>query len=389
MNAMKLAALTALALGATACPIPEQPAAAAPPATAISVATPDGTGYVQPRISSDGTTVLYRREADQNRGYAVSVDLIANSVGSPLTTVAHNVGDLLAVSPNGRFVVHSVIIPGTYYGVNVYVRDLLLGTEVKLPDAPSRDSVAIAQSGGNVTIAWNITVYNSGNCPCLQHLKVWQAPEIGISLGKVTLDKTLDSAPWTWPPGSFYGAYVGLTADGQFAFEQNWKLRQIEKFSTATGAKSIVPLQWPAFIDRGIAGAQEWITFSSADGSTFYLDRNDLVSKPALLKSGQPAVEIEPESALSANAQWGVKLVTTPGPRPDGKTISLVRTEIATGVTRTIVSGEEALNNTDYFKFYSVSSPLAVSDSGKVTFGFWRAPLAGGTWPPSQIFIDG
>ena len=137
MNAMKLAALTALALGATACPIPEQPAAAAPPATAISVATPDGTGYVQPRISSDGTTVLYRREADQNRGYAVSVDLIANSVGSPLTTVAHNVGDLLAVSPNGRFVVHSVIIPGTYYGVNVYVRDLLLGTEVKLPDAPS------------------------------------------------------------------------------------------------------------------------------------------------------------------------------------------------------------------------------------------------------------
>ncbi len=378
----RFALLGVLALVAVAC--------AEPPAGSTQLATPDATGYVQPRISSDGSTVLSRREADRNLEFAVPADLVRTVVGNPVPQVVPNIGNLQAVSPNGRFVVHSVRKSSASYETESYVRDLQLGTQVLLPERPAtRESVAIAQSGGVVTVAWNAVQYQAGNCPCLRRLRVWKAPEMSLSSGTFSVDTALDAVPWEYWDGGDYGDFVGLTSDGKFAFVQNWRSRTIEKFDTTTRAKSVVPLQYPAYVPIFTDSQSEWVNFSSADGSTFRMD----VGGPAeevLLRVGLPPVLNAPKGVLSADGRWGLELVTTPGPRIGGQTVSLVRTEIATGARTTIVSGEEAINNVDYFKFFNVSDPLAIANSGKVAFGFWRAPLfTEGEWPASQLFITG
>ncbi|MGB3410739.1 MAG: hypothetical protein WBA45_06035 [Microthrixaceae bacterium] len=349
------------------------------PGTARAISPNDGTGYVQPQISGDGNTVVYRREADQNAAFDTPRDLVVTRVDTQSTAVFPSVRDVYAVSHDGRFVV---------YGYTTTVRlDTVTGDEeiLRTADGDSLSDVAISADGSSV--GWVATHYSpGGNCPCERRIHVWRD-------GTETLDVLMEG-PIYIGIGDQFRDSLWMKADGSAVFAHRFATRDVVRFDSDTGASSVVPLQFPTIGDispfpslQSYLFWSEWLQFSSSDGSHFLLKAGDTMF---MLSSGAPQV-IDPVPgstgtwAMSSNARFRAGIVSTPV-RPGVDDLAYVVTDLSSGESRNVIESESSdPGGTGPAKTFN-GAP-SVADNGRVTYGLW-APLPTGPWPPSVIYVD-
>ncbi len=370
------AAVAATVLVAAACvPIAPNPA---PTATQVSPST--GGGYITPEISGDGSTVIYRREADLNYPSTQTPrDLIVTRLDTQATTVLPQIRDVDALSANGRYIVHG-------YAPTWRV-DTVTGAQVQLRSGgPSQSLGEVAISADGATVAWLETHYTAGNCPCELRVHVWRN-------GSVIRNQMIDSGQL----GSIFDQYrdqIDIDGAGATVFLHKPLVRQIVKMSVATGAVTAVPLQFPVIDDfapfanlEQFLAWSEWLLWSSADGTKFLIESDGV---NWLVSSGAPQlVSAMPHSydrvSMSPNGRWLAQLLTTEV-RPNVVHQKYTVTDLTNGVTRLVVESD-AGTPTGAEPVRTFTGDPSVSDDGEAVYGRWLAPLTG-PWPTSVVYVD-
>ncbi len=353
-------------------------AAPVPPA-ARRVSPANGPGYVDPLISGDGDTVLYRREADRTAEFDAPTDLVVSDVGTTTTRVVPGVRSIQAVSHDGSHVVHGVS--------DTVVTDTATGDSVLLRSGPSLGFGQAALSADGGTVAFTEYHLTDGFCPCDLRLHVWRD-------GVEVLDRLLD--PWVRAEGApRFGRFVQLDNTGERVFLQQFFPRAVVALDLATGELTPVPVEFPPgpspeeLARYGDAEEFYWansrIDAGAQDGTAF---RYDELGVTWLVRVGRPPLVLpsnassDPPPSLSPNARWIAFLVRVPTAGGPDRVSYRVR-NLDDGTTREVVASEPLVGPRSTFN--GVGS---VSDSGRATFGHWAAPLSG-PWPPSVIYTAG
>ena len=357
-------------------------AACAPPVPVNGISPSDGTGYVTPLVSGDGNTVVYRREADQNAFYDDARDLVVTRVSPPSTQTFPGVRSILAISHDGRFVVHGRVTTSRL--------DTTTGAEVVLTTGAYGAGFAISDDGS--TVVSNGIRYTAGNCPCQRHVTVWHngAPALDHDLGA-----TINSSNGI---DDDFRDFVAVAGDGSAAFVSRWATRDVVRIDTTTGAESVVPLQLPPV--TGFAPPEtlrihlfwgEWVDFTSSDATTFRFTQDNAVYLVAATHAPLPVPALttavgDTPPTLSPNGRWAAQ-VTRTLVRPGVNLAAYTVTDLATGNARQVVTSEEGFpaGSGPFRTFNGVPS---VSDDGRVSYGQWNVPPSG-IWDPSVIRIDG
>jgi hypothetical protein len=351
-------------------PVPEQ---------ARRVSPVDGTGYVDPIISGDGDTVMYRREADRNAGFDAPLDLVVTRVSTATTTVVPNVRTVHAVSADGSAVVHG-------YG-DLTLTDTTTGASQVLRSGWSTGFGAVALSGDGRSVAWVERRYVDGFCPCELWLRVQRD-------GEVVLEQLLETS-WTGSGELFRASFVSIDAAGDAAFLHRFATREVIRVDVATGAASPVPLQLPPIPDplpypdlATYLRWAEWIDVGVADGGAFRLAQLDV---PYLVRPDAPPLELpshgisDPPPSISPNGRWIAYIHRTPTLPGQERRSYRVR-DLVTGTTREVVASDAA-SDPAFEPASTFNGWGSVADTGRATFGRWAAPLSG-PWPPSVVYVD-
>jgi hypothetical protein len=340
------------------------------------VSPSDGAGYVEPLISGDGDTVLYRRESDRGAGYDAPIDLLVTRVSTGTTTVVPDVRTVHDVSHDGRFVVHG-------FG-DMELTDTATGDTVVLASGVTTGFWDVSLSADGGTVAWTDMSFGPA-CFCGLRLHVWRD---GVEI----LDQLLE------PGGSLeqFRPFVSVSSDGQFVHLHRFATREVLRVDVATGAMTPVALQLPPITDISpypdLAAYLRWeevVDFGSADGTSFRLVQRGV---PYLVRADQPPLVLpsngisDPPPSISPNGRWIAFVQRTPTLPGQERRSYRVR-DLTTGGTREVVASDAAAD--PRFEPASTFNGWgAVADSGRAAFGRWAAPLTG-PWPPSIIYVDG
>lgn len=360
--------LVVLAAVVAACAVPVPPGAR-------RISPADGTGYVDPLISGDGDTVVYRREADLGVDTFAPRDLIVTTVSTGTTRVLPDVANVLALSHDGSHVLHGVD--------DVKVTDTASGASTTVRSGQPYAFGKGALSADGRTAAFTEYHLTGGFCPCVLRLHVWRD-------GAEVLDLPL-SADWVEGQPSF-GPFVALDSAGERAFLYRNFPRAIIELDLSTSVMTTVPVEFPPPPDLSdispLDDLDEYyrldtvVDAGASDGTAF---RYLASGVPYLVRTGGPPLalpvpQLDDPAPISPNGRW-IAWVQRVVPWPGQTRLSYRVRDLDTGVTREVVASEPLVGPRSTF-----NGTGTVSDSGRAAFGHWAAPLSG-PWPPSVILI--
>jgi hypothetical protein len=365
-------ALVAIAGVVAGCapPVPEQ---------ARRVSPADGTGYVDPIISGDGDTVLYRREADRSAGFDVASDLVVTRVSAGTTTVVPGVRTVHAVSADGTAVVHG-------YGELTWT-DTTTGDSRVLYSGWTTGFGAVDLSDDGRSVAWLERREVNGFCPCELWLTVQRD-------GVEVLEQLLDTS-WSGSGDQFHASFVSIDRAGDAVYVHRFATREVVRIDVATGAATPVALQLPPIPDPNpYSSLESYLRFGeridvgAADGSSFRLVQMD---EPYLVRPDAPPLALpshgisDPSPSISPNGRWIAYIDRTPTLPGQERRSYRVR-DLVTGTTREVVASDAA-SDPAFEPASTFNGWGSVADTGRATFGHWAAPLSG-PWPPSVVYVD-
>lgn len=345
------------------------------------VSPADGTGYVQPVISGDGDTVLYRREADTVFD-PTPRDLVVTTVSTATTRVLPGVSQIQALSHDGSQVVHGAD--------PLVVTDTTTGDSVTLRTGPAFAVGDVAISADGRTVVFTEYHLTGGFCPCDLRLHVWRD-------GAEVVDRLLMDTDVPGPDTG-YGSFVSIDAAGERVHLQQFYPHAIVELDLASDQITPLPIEFPAPDPTVLSGypdveAYHWgwtrVDFGASDGTAFrYRQSGDAY----LVRVGQPPLELpvndvsDPPASLSPNGRWIAYIAVTPTLPGQVRRSYRVR-DLVTGQVREVVASDAA-QDPRFDPRSSFNGAGSVADSGRATFGQWAVPVVG-PWPPSIVYVRG
>jgi hypothetical protein len=365
-----LVVLAATAVLATACPTPP-PAPPGIPASFVRVSPADGVDYGPPVISGDGDTVVYRRLQDMTPVNAALAPSFVSRVSTHTTQQFPDVGTVVAVSHDGRYVVHgaerkwpeSVSPP-------LRLLDTATGDETDVPGigAETAQSVRVSDDG---TVALIFPVEDSPLFAMLT-LVMWHEgrPAASADLGLVDRGNHTD-----------VDRSVFLSSDGTSVLAHDVATGSFTRYDTTTAAATpagfVLPTP-PSTVDS--------MTWASPDLTTV-----DLQSFPSdwRLHTVAPAEPIDPAlldaHGFSDNGAWGITFTdVVTGPIPPIGTPPLYRTLQV--LDRTDGSLQPIVSSSNYGAFHFAAF-MHVADSGRVALSYTNSADGGQPTAPWIVYV--